>query len=161
MFVIEIIAIVAMTGYAVYRQTVVSEVATRHRFTLAIIYGLVGLIAGGFALPHGVAGYAMLITGLVLSAVIGIVRGYRTDIWMEPGGRIVRKGNAVTILLFLGLVAAKFGIGVLAWFTGVQDGAGFGEIVLMIAIMVAFQAEIVCRRARRLAVAVQRVPAAA
>jgi hypothetical protein len=57
----------------------------------------------------------------------------------------------VTILLFVGLVAAKFGMGVLAYFKGIQDGAGFGEIMVMIAIMVAFQAEIVFRRAQKLA----------
>jgi len=54
---IEIVAIVAMTGYAIYKQTVVSVVATSNqRFKLAIIYGIIGLIAGGFALPHGFAG---------------------------------------------------------------------------------------------------------
>ena len=148
---IEIVAIIAMTGYAIYLQTVVSVVATNARFKLAIIYGLVGLVVGGFALPHGVAGYGLLIAGLVLSAVVGVVRGYRTEIWMEPDGRIVRKGNLVTILLFVGLVAAKFVMGVLAYFEGIQDGAGFGEIMVMIAIMVAFQAEIVFRRAQKLA----------
>ena len=70
---------------------------------------------------------------------------------MEQDGRIVRKGNLVTILLFVGLVAAKFAMGVLAYFQGIQDGAGFGEIMVMIAIMVAFQAEIVFRRAQKLA----------
>ena len=112
---IEIVAIVAMTGYAIYKQTVVSVVATSNqRFKLAIIYGIIGLIAGGFALPHGWAGYGLLVGGLALSAAVGVLRGYRTDIWMESDGRIVRKGNLVTILLFVGLVAAKFGMGVLA-----------------------------------------------
>lgn len=148
---IEIVAILAMTGYAIYQQTVVSVVATNARFKLAIIYGIVGVVAGGFALPHGFAGYGLLIAGLALSAVVGVLRGYRTEIWMEPDGRIVRKGNLVTILLFVGLVAAKFAMGVLAYFKGIQDGAGFGEIMVMIAVMVAFQAEIVFRRAQKLA----------
>ena len=161
MFILEIVAIGAMTAYAVYRQTVVSEVATANRFKLAIVYGVVGLVVGGFALPHGAIGYGMLAAGLVLSAVVGVIRGYRTDIWMEPDGRIVSKGNAVTIALFLGLVAVKFAMGALSFAAGVSDGAGFGEIVVMIAIMVAFQAEIVYRRRRRLALAVQRVPAPA
>jgi hypothetical protein len=151
---IEIAVIVAMTGYAIYQQTVVSVVATHNRFKLAIIYGIVG----GFALPHGSAGYGLLLAGLVLSAGIGVLRGYRTDLWMETDGRIVRKGNVLTILLFLGLVAAKFAMGVLAYFKGIQDGAGSGEIMVMIAIMVGFQAEIVYRRAQRLARSVQRVP---
>lgn len=160
MFVVEIVAIVALTAYASYRQTVVTEVATTNRFKLAISYGIVGLVAGGFALPHGAVGYGMLGAGLVLSAVVGLIRGYRTDIWMEPDGRIVRQGNAVTVLLFLGLVAAKLGLGVFSYFAGISDGAGFGGIVVMIAIMVAFQAEIVHRRGRKLALAVRRVPVA-
>jgi len=147
---IEIVAILAMTGYAIYTQTKVSTVATNARFKLAIIYGIVGLAVGGFALPHGLAGYGLLVAGLALSAVVGVVRGYRTEVWMTPDGRIVRKGNSATILLFVGLVAAKFAMGVLAYFEGIQDGAGFGEIMVMIAIMVAFQAEIVYRRAQKL-----------
>ena len=147
-----------MTGYAIYKQTVVSVVATNNRFKLAIIYGIVGLVAGGFALPHGVGRLRTAGRRLALSAVVGVLRGYRTDIWMESDGRIVRKGNAVTILLFVGLVAAKFGMGVLAYFKGIQDGAGFGEIMVMIAVMVAFQAEIVYRRAQKLARSVQRLP---
>jgi len=147
---IEIVAILAMTGYAIYTQTKVSTVATTARFRLAIIYGIVGLAVGGFALPHGLAGYGLLVAGLALSAVVGVVRGYRTEVWMTPDGRIVRKGNIATILLFVGLVAAKFAMGVLAYFEGIQDGAGFGEIMVMIAIMVAFQAEIVYRRAQKL-----------
>lgn len=155
---LEIAAIIAMTGYAIYKQTVVSVVATRGRFKLAIIYGIVGAVVGGFALPHGYTGYGMLIGGLVLSAMVGVLRGNRTHVWMEPDGRIVRKGNVVTILLFLGLVTAKFAIGVVCYFRGIQDGAGFGEIMVMIAVMVAFQAEIVYRRAQHLAQSVQQTP---
>lgn len=148
---IEIAAIVVLTGYAIYRQTVVSVVATGNRFKLAIIYGIVGLVAGGFALPHGTAGFGLLAAGLVLSAIVGVLRGYRTEVWMEPDGRIVCKGNAATIALFVGLVAAKFAMGVLAYFQDIQDGAGFGEIMVMIAIMVAVQSQIVYRRAQKLA----------
>ncbi len=157
---IEIAIIVAMTGYAIYKQTVVNTVATHDRYKLAVVYGIVGLVVGGFALPHGWAGYGLLVLGLVLSAGIGVIRGHRTEVWMEPDGRMVSKGNAVTILLFLGLVGAKFAIGVLAYIEGIQDGAGLGEIMVMIAIMVAFQAQIVYRRAQKLSRSVQRVPLA-
>ena len=52
--------------------------------------------------------------------------------------------------MFLGLVAVKFGLGVLAWFAHINDGAGFGEVLIMIAIMIAVQAQIVYRRAETL-----------
>jgi hypothetical protein len=87
-----------MVGYAVYRQTQVSEVRERGRFKLAII-----------------------------SAVIGLAVG-----------------------LFLALVLAKFGIGTYEYLAGVRDSAGFGEVMVMIAVMVGVQAQIVCNRAKRL-----------
>lgn len=156
--IVAIVAIVAMTGHAIYKQTVVSTVATSNRFKLAIIYAVVGLVAGGFALPHRYIGYGILVGVFVLSALVGVLRGYRTHVWMESDGRIVRKGNFVTIALFLGLVVAKFAVGVIAYFREIQDGAGFGEIMVMIAIMVAFQAEIVYRRRQHLAQSVQQAP---
>lgn len=58
--------------------------------------------------------------------------------------------------MFLGLVAVKFGLGVLAWFAHINDGAGFGEVLIMIAIMIAVQAQIVYRRAETLTRAASR-----
>lgn len=147
---IEIIAILAMTAYAIYKQTVVSELLGPGRFKLAVIYAVVGAVVGGFALPQSVLGWALLVLGLVLSAAVGVLRGRRTDVWMQPDGRLVRKGNAVTIALFLGLIAVKFGLGTVAYLADVSDGAGFGEIMIMIAIMIALQAEIVHRRGQTL-----------
>ena len=147
---VEIVAILAMTGYAIYRQTVTSAVRAGDRFKLAIIYGIVGVAVGGFALPHGTIGYTLLVGSLVLSAIVGLLRGRATRVWVGDDGRAMQHGNAVTILLFVGLVAAKFALGTYAYFQHIQDGAGFGEIMVMIAIMVAFQAEIVFRRGQRL-----------
>lgn len=161
MFVLEIVAVGALTALAVYRQTVLSEVATTNRFTPAISYGIAGPVVAGFALPHGAVGYLTTAVGLVLSAVAGVVRGYRTLIWMEPDGRIVRQGTAVTILLFLGPVAAAVAMGVLSYLAGLSDGPGFGEVVVMIAIMAACESEIVYRRRQKLALAVRRVRASA
>jgi hypothetical protein len=61
--------------------------------------------------------------------------------------KVWRQGNAVTVGLFLGLVATKFALGTLAYFWHIDDGAGFGEVLLMIAIMIAVQAQIIHRRA--------------
>jgi hypothetical protein len=92
----------------------------------------------------------MLAFSPALSAVVGLGRGYRTNIWREADGRIFRKGNALTIGLFVALVASKFALGTVAYFTGIDDGAGFGEMLVMIAIMVAFQAQIMWTRAEAL-----------
>jgi hypothetical protein len=62
----------------------------------------------------------------------------------------MRRGTAVTVALFLGLIAVKFGLGALAYGLEVDDGAGFGEVLVMVAVMVAVQAELVYRRSRSL-----------
>ena len=154
---IEMVAILAMTAYAIYKQTVTTEVSTQGRFRMALVYGVVGVVVGGFTLPVGALGWGMLALSLALSAIVGVVRGRRTDVWMQPDGRVVRKGNALTICLFVGLVAAKFALGTVAYLAHIADGAGFGEIMVMIAIMIAVQAEIVHRRAQALIASVQQV----
>ncbi len=158
---IEIAAILAMTAYAIYQQTITREVTAKGRFKMAVIYTVIGVAVGGFMLPAGALGWGLLFLSLAVSAVVGVIRGRRTDVWMQPDGRVVRKGNAVTITLFLGLIAAKFALGTLAYFAHVSDGAGFGEIMVMIAIMIAVQAEIVYRRSQTLLTSVHQVVPAA
>jgi hypothetical protein len=146
----EIAVIVAMVGYAVYKQTQVSEATGRGRFKLAIIYAVVGVAVGGFAMPHTVLAVALLALGLALSAVVGLARGRLTRMWVE-NGRVMRQGTALTVGLFLALVLAKFGIGTYEYLAGVRDTGGFGEVMVMIGVMVAVQAEIVWRRAQAVA----------
>ena len=64
--------------------------------------------------------------------------------------RVYSQGTALTVGLFLGMVAAKFGHGTYAYFAHISDDGGFGEVLIMIAVMVAFQAELVWRRAQAL-----------
>jgi len=150
---IEVVAILAVVGYAVYKQTHVIEVAGKGRFKLALIYAIVGLCVGGFAVPHTAAAVATLTVSIVLSAVLGTLRGRLTQVWMD-NGRIYRRGTVLTVSLFLGLIAFKFALGTLTYFDHSHDAESFGEIMIMIAVMVAVQAEIVWRRARTLMTAV-------
>jgi hypothetical protein len=144
---LEIVGILALTAWAVHKQTVVSEVAFGgNRFTTAAIYAGVGLVVGGFDIPTQPAGWAMIATGFALSLVVGLVRG-RTIRLSTADGRTWRKGTALSVGLFLGLIAAKFALGTLAYVLHIDDGAGFGEVLIMIAVMIAVQAEIICRRA--------------
>jgi hypothetical protein len=162
---LEILAVLALVGFAVYKQTKKQVVTGAGRFKLAITYAVVGLLVGGFAWPDGGWGWALLAIGLALSATVGYARGRLTPMWTETGDetdtegrgdadqdgpRVVSRGTALTIGLFLGLVAVKFALGVLAYFTGISDGGGIGEVLFMIAIMIGFQAEVMWRRAKTL-----------
>jgi hypothetical protein len=146
---IEIVALLALVGYAIYRQTQQQEVVGGSRFKLAIIYAIAGVLIGGFALPHSTAEVLVLGIGLALSVIVGLARGRLTRLWTEDG-KVYSKGTPLTIGLFLGLVAAKFAIGTACYFLHISDDGGFGEVLVMIAIMIAFQAEIVWRRAQAL-----------
>lgn len=147
---IEIVAIVAMTGYAIYKQTVISEVREQGRFKLALIYAIVGLCVGGFTLPKTTTAFVLLAISIGLSVVVGLARGRLTKVWLGPEGTALRQGTVVTIGLFLGLIAAKFALGTYEYLNDIRDTAGFGEIMVMIAVMVAVQAQIVWLRAQAL-----------
>jgi hypothetical protein len=147
---LAIVAILAMVGYAIYRQSQRHEIVGAGRYKLAIIYAVIGLVAGGLDLPNRPAEQILLLVGLLLSVGVGLARGRLTRIWRDDDGRVYAQGTALTIGLFVGMVVVKFGLGTWAYLNGLSDQGGFGEILLMIGIMVAFQAEIVWRRGRAL-----------
>lgn len=153
---IEILAILALVAWSVYRQTRTAQVTAKSRFKMAIIYAIVGLSIGGFHRPSGLGGYGMIVIGLALSLVVGLLRGRLTRVWSDPEGRVFSQGTRVTIALFLGLIVAKIGLGAVAYLAHADDGAGFGGVLVMIAIMIAVQAQIVYRRAQTLTRAASR-----
>ncbi len=146
---IEIVALLALVGYAVHRQTRQHEVVGTSRFTMAVIYAIAGVVVGGFTRPHTVTEVLVLVGSLALSVVVGLARGRLTRLWAHEG-RVYSQGTPLTIGLFLGLVAGKFAIGTACYLLHISDDGGFGEILVMIAVMIAFQAEIIWRRAQAL-----------
>ena len=63
---IEIVALLALVGYAIYRQTRETEVVGGSRFKLAIIYTAAGLISG-VHIAHTFTAYALLVVSLLAS----------------------------------------------------------------------------------------------
>lgn len=146
MSLVELVAILALIAYAIWKQSQVSEVRSKGRFKLAIIYGIVGIVVGGISSPHGTAAISMFIISVLLSLVIGAARGFLTRVWVDASGRVFRRGTVLTVCLFLALIVAKFALSTVAYLQHIQADASFGEIMIMMAIMVAVQAEIVWRR---------------
>ena len=145
----ELLWILAACAYAIYQQTRRHEVVGSTRFKTAIVYAVIGLVVGGYNLPPNAASWAFLLVSILLSLAVGLLRGRTTRVWAE-GGRVYTQGTSLTIGLFVGLVVAKFALGTLAYFLDVSDDGGVGEVLLMIAVMIAVQAEIVWRRAEPL-----------
>jgi hypothetical protein len=147
---VEIAILVILVAYAIYRQTQRNELTGSKRFKLAIIYGTVGLVIGGFHLPDTTGETALLIASIALSLVVGLARGWLTVLSVGEDGRLYSQGTVLTVSLFLGMVAVKFAMGTAAYFIGISEHGGFGEVLLMIAVMVALQAEVLWRRGQRL-----------
>ena len=146
---LELLIIATLTVYAVYKQTKLHVVTGPGRFKLALTYGIVGVVLG-LTMPHSGAAIGLLVASLVLSGVVGLARGACTRVWRNPDGQIMSQGTATTITLFLALIASKFALGAVGYQLGIHHSS-MGEILLMIAVSVAIQAEVVWRRAQLLA----------
>ncbi|WP_313050316.1 hypothetical protein [Atlantibacter subterraneus] len=144
----QILMLIALTCWSVYKQTIRTEVNGKGRFKMAKIYGIVGLIVGGFYLPTDAIAWATVVLSVGASTLVGVMRGNLTRLSVEDG-KVFSQGNALTIGLFVGLVAFKFLLGTWLYFNHPQPHNGFGEILVLIAIMVAVQAQIVWLRAQK------------
>lgn len=145
----QILILIALTCWSVYKQTIRSEVHGQGRFKMAKIYGIVGLVIGGFYLPADAIAWATVVISVGASALVGVMRGNLTRLTLEDG-KVFSQGSVVTIGLFLGLVAFKFLLGTWLYFNHPQPHNGFGEIIVLIAIMVGVQAQIIWLRTQKL-----------
>ena len=101
---LAIVALLALTGYAIYRQSQRHEVTAQGRLKMAIIYAVAGLVVGGFSQPNGTAEWSLLIISIVLSVVVGLARGRFTRMWTEDrsdGRHVIAQGTVLTIGLFV------------------------------------------------------------
>jgi len=145
---IEFIAILALVGYALYRQTRVNEVTGRGRFKLAVIYTAAGVLTG-VHIAHNPTAYGLLAIGLAASLAVGVLRGHHTRMW-QTDERVFTQGTPATVSLFLGLVAFKFALGAFAYLTHTPYESGIGSVLVMVGVMLAVQTEVISRRARAL-----------
>ncbi|WP_312072965.1 hypothetical protein [Atlantibacter sp.] len=144
----QILVLIALICWSLYKQTIRNEVRGQRRFKMAIIYGIVGLIVGGFYLPTDAIAWACVTGSIGASALVGVMRGNLTRLTLEDG-KVYSQGNVVTIGLFLGLVTLKFLLGTWLYMNHPQPHSGFGEIIVLIAIMAAVQAQIIWLRAQK------------
>ena len=145
----QALMLAALIAFAIYRQTRTAPVVSSGRFSISLIYAALagfGVATSGWSPPSGI-GWVFLLTGFALSAVVGTARGMLTKLWRADDGRTMRCGTGSTIGLFFVALAVKVAMGIYARANHIADGADFGEILVVVAIMSAAQAEIVFRRA--------------
>lgn len=149
MTILENVILVLMVGYSIYRQVQLHEVVGDSRFKLAIIYGVIGLIVGSYQLPFNSWEIIATVISLSLGIIVGLLRGKYCHVWADQG-RVYTKGTVFTLSLFIGLLVVKIGMGTISYINGSSNSGTFGDILVMIALMIAFQSEVVWRRAKPL-----------
>lgn len=147
---VELIALVALVAFSVYRQSRLAPVTGHGRFKLPLIYAMVGICLG-VSIVHTPLSLGLFAIGLVASLIVGLLRGRMTRVWREADGRIYSRGTVASVAMFFGLIAFKFALGTVAYLTHARYERGIGTILVMIGVMLAVQAELVWRRAQALA----------
>jgi hypothetical protein len=144
----------AVIGWLLYRQLTPRLVKTDGGGRMLLILAVVGIVqlaqfvqtsgwVGGF-------GIGLLVVSLVLAAVFATVRAYSVRIWLAADGAWWRRGNALTLVLWLLSIGSHFGVDVLAVKlagpgSDVQ-GIGDASLVLYIAVSLGLQNLLVARR---------------
>jgi uncharacterized membrane protein YidH (DUF202 family) len=147
MTIVELIALVALVGYAIYRQTRTNEITGHDRFRLAAIYVIVGVCLG-IHFPHSPEALGLIGVSILAGVVVGLLRGRYTRMWQE-NGRVFTRGTPLTIGLFLALIAFKFGLGTVAYLTHTSYEGSVGEVLVVVGVMLAVQAQLIWNRAQR------------
>ncbi|MBZ4323014.1 hypothetical protein [Streptomyces huiliensis] len=141
------VVILGITGLVLFLQF-------RARRVRAVMFVWVALLTARGLLPPGparmtAAGVAFLVVGLAVSALFGLLRGRTMPLWRDRDGVVWRRGDAVTLRLWLLTIGARLAL------TGVEY-ALFGEpfdggaFLLGFGLTLAVQQVVLMRRGRAL-----------
>lgn len=150
-------ALLGLVGLAwiLWRQTQVREVRSDRNPRVLLVLAAAGLWqVGSFLDEHAVrpAAIALLAGSLVVSAAFGLLRGRVHPVWREADGRVLRRGNALTVALWIAAVAAHLGIDVYARHVdSAAAGLATASLVLYLVVSLGVQALVVRERAAHLA----------
>ena len=133
--------------WSLYRQMHEHQVTREGLIKLPLIFAAIGLL-GWTAQdnPTDAAAVAYMALSLGLSVALGVWRGAVIPAWRDAAGDWISKGNALTITLWIVLIAAKFAMGTVASITGWFPATGTSEVFLFLGISFAAQNLVVARR---------------
>lgn len=140
---------VLVVVFILYRQTR-EQPLKDNLFKLPLIIGIIGVfetaqyLGGGHHVTVG-ATVAVLV-GFVVAAILAVPRAHSMQVYRNPAGVMVRKGGALTIVLWVVAIAAHVAISLVvpAFFgDGIQHGMGGldgASIMIYLAISLGAQA---------------------
>jgi hypothetical protein len=141
------LVLAVLLPWSLWRQMHEHRITREGLVKLPLIFAAIGLLSlTREDVPTDAAAALYVLVSLGLSVGLGIWRGAVIPVWQGDDGSWTSKGNALTITLWIALIAAKFATGTVADLTGWFPVTGAGEVFLFLAISFAVQNLIVAQR---------------
>ena len=148
---VVLLVVLVLVAIGVARPTVRREVVGSNRFQLAVVFAVIGILIGGLRPSSTLLGWGLLVLGLALGLAVGWGRAVLTRVRLADDGRVYSQHTPLGNTLYLVLVVTEAGVSWFGSLHGASRGVGaFGQVLLVIAMLTAVEAELVWRRARRL-----------
>jgi hypothetical protein len=149
---LQVIIGIAVLGWILYNQLRVRQFSPR-RLRVAGILGVVGLVeivSAAGAHPVSTVGWALLVTGLVVGAALGLLRAATVKLWVRDGA-VWTQGHALTAALWIVGIGVHIGLDVLAAAIAPSaDTVNTSSVLLFIAVSLGVQGLMTMRRAQLL-----------
>jgi hypothetical protein len=160
---LQVIVGIAVLGWILHNQLRVRQFTVR-RLRVAGVLGIVGVVevwSSAGAHPVSVVGWTLLVTGLVIGAVLGVLRAATVKLWVRDGA-VWTQGHAMTAALWIVGIAIHIGLDLLARALAPSaDAVNASSVLLFIAVSLGVQGLVTMQRARSLPGADPFKPAAA
>jgi hypothetical protein len=99
--------------------------------------------------PHAGSADVAIAASIVTALILGVARGAVTQVWQSERG-LMRKGTALTLVLWAVLIAIRLGIAAVARAAGVDTAVTEGEFPLFVGVTLAAQNVVISLRGREL-----------
>ena len=135
--------------FLIYRQFQVRPPGGWRRATL-IPLGLIGwgVINATHLSSVSVVVVTISATGVGLGLILGVARGYATDIWRDPDGMVLQKGTIALAILWALSLAVRIGLSVIGGARGINQTEAYAEIPLFFGVTLAAQNATISARLR-------------
>jgi hypothetical protein len=149
---LQVVVGIVVLGWILYNQLRVRQFTAR-RLRLAgilAVLGVVEIVSAVGAHPVSVVGWALLVTGLVVAAALGLLRAATVKLWVRDGA-VYTQGHALTATLWIVGIGVHIGLDVLAQAIAPSaDAVNTSSVLLFIAVSLGVQGLMTMRRAQAL-----------